>query len=100
MDALFFFQLLLPFCDPAQSGVDGNPRLPYYTDVEKYSNASAAFSGQGSSYGHCWKPTSAGELSRFDAILLHDGVLRVSMVLCTAGGMKIVLLSQKKLHLP
>ena len=52
VDALFFFQLLLPFCDPAKSGVDGDPRIPYYTDVEKYRNASAAFSGQGSSYGH------------------------------------------------
>jgi len=75
VNALFFFQLLLPFCDPAKSGVNGDPRIPYYTDVEKYTNASAALSGQGSSYGHCWKPTSTGELFRFDAILLHDGVL-------------------------
>ena len=75
VDTLFFFKLLLPFYDPAKSGVDGDPRIPYYTDVEKYTNASTALSGQGSSYGHCWKPTSAGELLRFDANLLHDGVL-------------------------
>jgi hypothetical protein len=33
-DALFFLQLLLPMCDPTKSGIDGDPRRPYYTKVE------------------------------------------------------------------
>ena len=28
-DALFFYQLLLPICDPSKSGVAGDPRRPF-----------------------------------------------------------------------
>ena len=31
-DALFFYQLLLPVCDPKQSGIDGDPRKAFYTN--------------------------------------------------------------------
>eukprot|EP00521_Asterionellopsis_glacialis_P000227 CAMPEP_0195249198 /NCGR_PEP_ID=MMETSP0706-20130129/1978_1 /TAXON_ID=33640 /ORGANISM="Asterionellopsis glacialis, Strain CCMP134" /LENGTH=359 /DNA_ID=CAMNT_0040300965 /DNA_START=20 /DNA_END=1102 /DNA_ORIENTATION=+ len=40
VDALFFFQLLLPFCDPMKSGIADDPRIGYYTEVEKFTNAS------------------------------------------------------------
>lgn len=75
VDALFFYQLLLPFCDPKKSGVANDPRVAYYTEVERFTNASAALSGQGSSYGHTWKATSACELLKFDGVLFYDGSL-------------------------
>jgi hypothetical protein len=28
-DALFFYQLLLPICDPSRSGVQDDPRKPF-----------------------------------------------------------------------
>ena len=31
VDTLFFFQLLLPICNPSQSGVEDDPRKSYYT---------------------------------------------------------------------
>ena len=75
VDALFFFQLLLPLCDPAQSGVEDDPRIAYYTDVEGFTNASKCLSGTGVSYGHTWTQTNACELLQHDAILIYDGVL-------------------------
>lgn len=74
-DALFFFQLLLPLCDPSKSGIDQDPRMAYYTDVCRFTNANAYLSGQGSDYGHVWNNTSACELLHFDGVLFHDGVL-------------------------
>jgi hypothetical protein len=32
-DALFFFQLLLPIGDLKKSGIENDPRLPYYSEV-------------------------------------------------------------------
>jgi len=74
-DALFFFQLLLPFCDTSKSGVRDDPRMNYYTEVSKFTNVYAYLNGQGSDYGHVWKNTSAMELVRFDGVLFHDGSL-------------------------
>ncbi len=74
-DALFFFQLLLPFCDPSKSGVEDDPRIAYYTEVEKFTNASKFLTGTGVSYGHEWSQTSAAELLCHDGILVQDGVL-------------------------
>ena len=75
VDALFFFQLLLPFCDPSKSGLVDDPRRPYYTEVERFTNASKYLSGSGGSYGHTWEETTAAELLRHDAVLIFDGVL-------------------------
>ena len=74
-DALFFYQLLLPICDPSKSGVEGDPRKPYYTEVERFTNASKCLSGAGSSYGHSWTQTTAAELLCHDGVLFMDGVL-------------------------
>ena len=73
LDALFFFQLILPLCDTKKSGIDGDPRMSYYTDVEKYTNVYMCLQGQ--SYGHNCPNTTAMELLHFDAILIYDGVL-------------------------
>ena len=40
-DALFFAQLVIPICDPAKSGIKGDPRKPYYTYVASYRNSYA-----------------------------------------------------------
>jgi hypothetical protein len=32
-DPLFFYQLILPFCDPSKSGIENDPRMPYYSNV-------------------------------------------------------------------
>ena len=71
---LFFFQLLLPICDPRRSGIDNDTRLPYYTEVERFTNMSKAESGYGGSYGHSWKATNGPELLRFDGVHVRDGV--------------------------
>ena len=33
IDALFFYQLLLPMCNPARSGILHYPRLPFYREL-------------------------------------------------------------------
>jgi hypothetical protein len=50
-DALFFYQLLLPICDPAKSRIDGDPRHGFYCEVAKFTNVYGAKIGAfGSSY--------------------------------------------------
>ena len=33
VDALFFYQLLLPICDPKLSGIQGGDRRPFFSEV-------------------------------------------------------------------
>ena len=35
---LFFYQLILPICDPKKSGVEDDPQKAYYSQVECWSN--------------------------------------------------------------
>ena len=37
-DPLFFLQMLLPTCDPAKSGIEGDNRTPFYTVVRPHKN--------------------------------------------------------------
>jgi hypothetical protein len=48
-DALFFFQLLFPICNPAKSGITDDPRMPFYSKVENWSQKYAATMGIGGS---------------------------------------------------
>jgi hypothetical protein len=73
-DALFFLHLLLPICDPAKSGIDGDPRRPYYTKVEAWAQKYVTSLDLGGSYGHKFKQVLAQELVHFDAALVRDGV--------------------------
>ena len=73
-DAAFFLQLILPFCNPAQSGIEDDPRIAFFTDEEKYTNMSKYESGTGGSYGHTWLPTTARELVQFHGVTIRDGV--------------------------
>ena len=75
-DALFFWQLLFPICDPEKSGIADDPRIPYYSSVEKWSTLYAASLGiLSGSYGHNVKPFSSLELLHFDMVVIRDGVL-------------------------
>ena len=47
-DALFFYQLVLPLCNPSRSGIEGDPRRPFYSAVEGFSNLYAYSIGLGS----------------------------------------------------
>lgn len=75
-DALFFYQLLLPICDPKRSGIKDDPRKAFYSDVTSFTNAYACdegfISGQ---YGHQMKPVRFDEIVHFDGVVIRDGVL-------------------------
>ena len=73
-DLLFFLQLILPICDPAKSGIKDDPRMPFYSSVEKWSAVYANLIGMGGSYGHSFKNPLSFELVRFDSAVLRDGV--------------------------
>ena len=75
-DALFFYQLLLPICDPMKSGIACDPRKPFYTENSKYTNG-YAFSelGLDGTYGHRFDLTNARELLQWDGIQLMHGTL-------------------------
>jgi hypothetical protein len=75
VDALFFYQLILPICNMKFSGIKDDPRISYYYDIECHTNANKFASGMGGSYGHTWNPTNSKELTNFDGILVRDGVL-------------------------
>ena len=38
-DALFFYQLILPFVDLSKLSIEGNPRKAFYTTVSKFTNS-------------------------------------------------------------
>ena len=73
-DALWFLQLLLPMCDPSQSGIANDPRVPYYTEVTKFTNLYKYQTGIGTTYGHEIPEVSMAELVRWDGCLIRDGV--------------------------
>jgi len=71
---LFFYQLVLPICDTERSGIKDDVRLPYYSQVEKWSNLYAYQLGLGGSYGHEYKNISVKEIVRHDGCIIRDGV--------------------------
>ena len=54
-DDLFFNQLLLPICDPKRSGIQGDYRQSFFSEVEGFTNLYAYSIGLGGSYGHKFK---------------------------------------------
>ena len=73
-DGLFFKQLLQPMCDPSKSGIEGDPRMPYYTHIENWTAKYAASIGMYGSYGHNYKTASVQELLRWDSCVAMSGV--------------------------
>ena len=73
-DAMIFYQLIFPICDPERSGVANDPRTGFYFDLERYTATYKAQNGYGGSYGHHMKEITAAELMLFHGILVRDGV--------------------------
>ena len=73
-DCLFFYQLLFPLCDPKKSGIGDDPRLPFYSVIEKWSQKYAVDLGMPGSYGHDCKAIMSDELVHFDMALIRDGI--------------------------
>jgi hypothetical protein len=74
-DCFFFWQLLFPICDPKRSGIDEDPRLPFYSEVENWKQKYAASQGLFGAYGHEFKPVMSSELLHFDMAVIRDSVL-------------------------
>lgn len=75
-DACFFYQLLLPFCDPAQSGIADDPRMPFYTNVLRFSNLYSFHNNLGSGpYGHYFDPLTLEDIIHFDGVPVRNGTL-------------------------
>ena len=72
-DPLFFLQLLLPICDPKKSGIPDDKRMPYFTQVERFTNLYACGSGKGGGYGHSFKTVTEPELVHWTAIPIRHG---------------------------
>lgn len=73
-DPLFFLQLLLPFCDPKRSGVDGDGRMPFFTNASIYTNGYAVMEkGWGTGYRHEFKLVTEQELVRWLGVPIRHG---------------------------
>jgi len=71
-DALFFYQLLLPICDPAMSGINDDPRMTYYEKVATNTNMYAYGVKKRGTRGHIFKPADACELLVWDGIVCRN----------------------------
>ena len=68
-DALFFYQLLLPFCIVEKSGIPDDPREDYYSYQTYFTNKYAIVDKQqGVNVGHTFKLTNNMEGVHFDGI--------------------------------
>ena len=67
-------KLLHPVCDPSKSGIDNDPRLPYYSNIEKWTAKYAASIGMYGSYGHSYQTVNVEELVKWDACVFMSGV--------------------------
>ena len=73
-DCFFFMQLLHPVCDPSKSGIENDPRLAYYSNIENWTAKYAATIGMYGSYGHSYQTVSVEELVQFDSCVFMSGV--------------------------
>jgi hypothetical protein len=70
-DTAFFYQLILPFCDPKMSGVQDDPRMAFYTEVLHYSNLYAGQNNLGTGpCGHYYEMLSLEDLIHFDGVVV------------------------------
>ncbi len=72
-DALFFYQLILPMCDPSKSGIEDDPCMSFYVPASTLTNKYATVDKQlDGNYGHRWDATNASELVNFDGIVFKN----------------------------
>ena len=74
MTPYFFYQLLLPICDPKHSGIPEDARKPFFSKVKEFKNLYVYSIILGGSYGHKFKPIELHELVDFDGVVAKDGV--------------------------
>ena len=74
-DALFLFQFSLPMYHLSKSDIVNDPRVPYFTSVESFTNIYEFSTVLGGSYGNKWMNFSGAELVRSNVILVRDGVI-------------------------
>lgn len=77
-DPLFFLQMLLPIMSPSDSGVDGDHRMPYYSNAAVLTNMYASSKGVGIGIGHEWKPCTIKDMVRWSAVPIRHGALEGS----------------------
>ena len=73
-EGILFYQLLLPLCDTPLSRIWEDKRIPYNSDVEKWSHLYACHIGLGGSYGHVFKPMKIPEIVCHDGCIVRNGV--------------------------
>ena len=75
-DALWFWQALLPIHDIKRTGIENDPRMPFYHKVAKWSNSYASNELDiGNGYGHSFKNVTIDEMVKWDGVVVMDGAL-------------------------
>lgn len=74
-DPMFFYQMLFPLCDPLESGVRDDHRMPYFSNVTCCTNMYAYWKGAGSGYGHDFSPVSIPEIIKWTGVPIRNGAL-------------------------
>ena len=72
-DALFFYQLLFPICNPKRSGIEGDPRQPYYLPRSQFTNSYAIDVKQRNGiYNNIFPHTHPEEQVNWDGIVARN----------------------------
>lgn len=74
-DPLFFFQLLFSICNPRESEIEGDQRMPYFTHVTMCTNGYSGYDGRGSDSGHMFHRVTEAEMVHWRAVPIHHGAL-------------------------
>ena len=69
-----FYQILLPLCETSLYIIREEKQLPYYSEVDKWSNIYAYHIDFGGSYGHIFKTVNIYEMFCHYGFIVRDGV--------------------------
>ena len=72
---MFFYQMLFLFCNPTESGIKDDHRMPYYFKTTGFTNMYAYWKGASSEYGHEFPPMSITEMVHWTAVPVRNGAL-------------------------
>ena len=70
-----FFQLILLMCNAYKSGICGDPRRNYYSNIEKDTCKNSDAIWAESSHDHSFNAVKIKELVKFDGVLVRNSVL-------------------------
>ena len=62
-------------CDPKKSGIRDDPRMPWYSQIEKWTSKYASTIGMYGSYGHQFEHANINELLKFDMVAVRSGCI-------------------------